>query len=180
VNGVYWGEECQFTLLLPQATVPPSKSSQSLRATSAEEDRTTTKNLTILYLSFEPEAIDLQASPNYSMSFDLKRWLDSEQQVGSQHRIIEADSLEQAHTLARIWELDVVILDGDRIIEPIAYLRSLQESEYLAALPLITLDARTTEAANQIERLSVYPCLLPAEHRSIEDLMQVIQIATEA
>lgn len=180
VNRVYWGEECQFTLLLPQATVPPSKSSQSSRATSAEEDRTTTKNLTILYLSFEPEAIDLQASPNYSMSFDLKRWLDSEQQVGSQHRIIEADSLEQAHTLARIWELDVVILDGDRIIEPIAYLRSLQESEYLAALPLITLDAKTTEAANQIERLNVYPCLLPAEHRSIEDLMQVIQIATEA
>ena len=151
-----------------------------MRATSAEEELTTTKNLTILYLCPEPEAIDLQASHNHSMSFDLKRWSDSEQQVGSQHRIIEADSLEQAHSLARIWELDVVILDGDRIIEPIAYLRSLLESEYLAALPLITLDARTTEAANQIEGLSVYPCLLPAEHRSIEDLMQVIQIATEA
>lgn len=180
VNRVCWGEGCQFTLLLPKATVPPNKSSQSLRATSAEEELTTTKNLTILYLCPEPEAIDLQASPNRSTSFDLKRWSDSEQQVGSQHRIIEADSLEQAHTLARIWELDVVILDGDRIIEPIVYLRSLQESEYLAALPLITLDARTTEAANQIEGLSVYPCLLPAEHRSIEDLMQVIQIATEA
>ena len=180
VNRVCWGEGCQYTLLLPQATVPPSKSSSSSRATFAEEERTTTKNLTILYLCPEPDAIDLQASYNHSMSFDLKRWSDSEQQVASQHRIIEADSLEQAHTLARIWELDVVILNGDRIIEPIAYLRLLLESEYLAALPLITLDARTTEAANQIEGLSVYPCLLPAEHRSIEDLMQVIQIATEA
>ena len=179
VNRVCRGECCQFTLLLPKATDPLNKLSFSSRATSAEEDRTTTKHLTILCLYPEPEAIDFQASHNHSMSFDLKSWSDNKLH-GSQHRIIEADSLEQAHTLARIWELDVIILNGDRIIEPIAYLRSLQESEYLAALPLITLDAQTTEAANQLEGLNVYPYLLPAEHRNVEDLMQVIQIATEA
>lgn len=176
VNCLVRSDRCQLTLLLPKAVT----SSLSSNPTVTDGDRTTRRNLTILCLYPEPEAIDLLVSSK-SKSFDLKSWSDnSQQQVDRQYRIIEADSLEQAHTLARIWELDVVVLDGYRIIEPVTYLQSLRESEYLAALPLITLDARTTEAANQIEGLNIYPCLLPAEHRSVEDLMQVIQIATEA
>ena len=81
--------------------------------------------------------------------------------------------------LARIWQLDAIVLDGYLIKNPLEYLRSLQESEYLAKLPLIVLDAKTSAAANQIESLNVYPCLVPAECRNIADLMQVIQIATE-
>ena len=104
----------------------------------------------------------------------------NEQQIDCQHRIIEADSLEQAHNLARIWQLDVIILDGYQIIHPKAYLRSLQESAPLSALPLITLRyEELPKQQNQIEGLNVYPCLLPVKHRKVEDLMQVIKIATE-
>ena len=63
-------------------------------------------------------------------------------------------------------------------MQPAKYLRSLLESEYLAVIPLITLDTRTTEAANKIEGLNVYPCLLPAQDCRVQDLMQVIEIAT--
>ncbi len=186
VTSLYLSNRCQFTLLLPQ-----DQTQQQLAGNSNINPKSLTKptnqNLTILCLYPELEVIDPQANHGSGANFDLKKWSSvpcltrsdtSEQQFDCQHRIIEADSLEQAHTLARIWQLDVIILNGYQIIEPAQYLRSLQESAYLAALPLITLDARTTEAANQIKGLNVYPCLLPAEHRSVADLMQVIQIAT--
>jgi hypothetical protein len=38
-------------------------------------------------------------------------------------------------------------------------LEKLSESQSLTSLPLVTLDARTTQAANQIKQLSVFPCL---------------------
>lgn len=146
----------------------------------------TKQNLTILCLYPEPEVInsDRPNTKNNGLDFNLKKWAEQdwsshpEQQIPCQHRIIEAEGLEQAHTLARIWQLDVIVLDGHQIATPTEYLHTLQESEYLAALPLVTLDTKTTEAANQIENLNVYPCLLPAQCRRISDLMQVIQIAT--
>ena len=143
------------------------------------------KNLTILCLYPELEVINPNAGNNHGLDFKLKKWAEQDwsnnnpEQLAFRHRIIEADGLEQAHTLARIWQLDVIVLDGYQIVDAPKYLRSLQESEYLSSLPLITLDTKTTEAANQIEGLNVYPCLLPAQCRSIKDLMQVIQIATE-
>ena len=112
------------------------------------------------------------------LEFNFKHW--AEQEWFNKHRIIEADGLLQAHTLARIWELDVIVLEGHKIADPKEYLRSLQNSEYLSSLPIVTLDTKTTEAANQIAGLNVYPCLLPAKCRSFKDLMQVIQIATGA
>ncbi len=179
VTSLYLTNHCQFTLLLPKDNTQHQQLASNSITNPADSTKTPNRNLTILCLYPELEAIDPQANHHNGSHFDLKSWSDnSEQQVDCQHRIIEADSLEQAHTLARIWQLDVIVLDGYQIIEPAQYLRSLQESEYLAALPLITLDGKTTEAANQIEGLNVYPCLLPAEHRSVDDLMQVIQIAT--
>jgi hypothetical protein len=171
----------QFTLLLPKNA---SNSDRQLSVNPAANPTSIEKakhNLTILCLYPELNVIDPQTHHRYGSNFDLKSWSEnSEQQVDCQHRIIEADSLEQAHNLARIWHLDIIILDGYQIIQPKAYLRSLQASEHLSALPLITLDTRTTEAANQIEGLNVYPCLLPVKHRNVEDLMQVIKIATKA
>ncbi len=173
---------CQFTLMLPQNKISPPQcrlSDNSTTNSSSTPQKTDNRNLTILCLYPESEATDPETNRDHGSNFNLKNWSDSnEQQTNYQHRIIEADSLEQAHTLARIWQLDVIILDSYQIVKPDIYLRSLQESEYLAALPLITLDTKTTEAANQIEGLNVYPCLLPAKHCSVEDLMQVIQIAT--
>ena len=142
-------------------------------------EKKTQKNLTILYLYPELEASDLRIDRE-ACRWDLLSCLSQGNRQFDRYRIIEADSLEQAHTLASIWQLDVIILDGYQIAEPTSYLRSLLESEYLSNLPLITLDARTTEAGNQLKRLNVYPCLLPSEERRIEDLLQVIEIATES
>lgn len=174
---------CQLALLLPKT----NSELATLAANPSQETENIAKaknNITILCLYPEPEVINPVSVNSSGLDFNLKNWAEQEwsnanqQQSDYRHRIIEADGLEQAHTLARIWQLDVIVLDGHQIAAPSEYLRSLQKSEYLSALPLITLDTRTTEAANQIEGLNVYPCLLPVECRSVRDLMQVIQIAT--
>ncbi|WP_036486167.1 hybrid sensor histidine kinase/response regulator [Myxosarcina sp. GI1] len=144
------------------------------------------KNITILCIYPEPEAID-ESLRSKNANFSLKYWSerdwttqlgdDSRQNV--RYRIIEAEGLEQARTLARIWQLDAIVLDSAAIANPQAYLQSLQQFSELAALPLIILDSQTSEVANQIPDLNVYPCFLPAKINSIKDLMQVIQIATK-
>ena len=169
----------KFTLLLPknktklQPALPKIEPTPQLSASNV--------SLTILCLYPELGIIDLQKEPRYNPNFDLKTWSDDYgRQTNYQHRIIEADSLEQAHNLARIWQLDAIVLDGYQIALPELYLRSLQEYEHLANLPLITLDVKTTEAANLIEGLNVYPCLLPTQQCNIDDLLQVIRIALES
>ena len=197
VQSMYGSTGCMFTLLLPKVDLPTeapsspggrfpaeiSSAGSHYKVTANRHDLH--KNLTILCLYPETEAIDRDLGNNHGLDFNLKKWAEQdwsdekEQKFLYRHRIIEADGLEQAHTLARIWQLDAIVLDGYQIVDPQQYLRSLQGSQYLSALPIITLDAKTTEAANQVEDLNVYPCLLPAQCRSIQDLMQVIQIATE-
>lgn len=181
ITTTYLPNYCQFTLLLPKKLGHNQLLDTTTSTTTLDLKEANLQNVTILCLYPESEATAPEANYSHSSRFNLKSWSDNnEQQRNYQHRIIEADSLEQAHTLARIWQLDVIVLDSYQIINPAKYLRSLQESTYLATLPLITLDTKTTEAANQIEGLKVYPCLLPAKHCRVEDLMQVIQIATGA
>ncbi|MDJ0591716.1 MAG: hybrid sensor histidine kinase/response regulator [Pleurocapsa sp. MO_226.B13] len=185
IDSEYWLNSCRFTLKLPLISFQPdflaAKNDRASESAPARPNR----SLTILCLYPEPEAIDATIGSNHGLDFNLKDWAEQDwsdysfPQSHSRYRIIEAEGLEQAHILARIWQLDVIVLDGYQIADSARYLRSLQKSEYLSALPLITLDTATTEAANQIEGLNVYPCLLPAECRSIQDLMQVIQIATD-
>ena len=180
VQSLYYGDRCQFGLLIPQSDNLESKLDRSLQTRQNDSSG----DLTILCLYLESEAVDSELLKQEGLNNNLKHWVEQDwsnydgQQLNYRHRIIEADGLEQARTLARIWQLDVIVLDGHQIANPDRYLRSLQRSEYLSALPIITLDTKTTEAANRIEGLNVYPCLLPAQCRSIKDLMQVIQIAT--
>ncbi len=97
-------------------------------------------------------------------------------------RVLEADDLEQAELLAQVWKPHVVLLDA-AMPDPIAYLRHLSEQTFLASLPLVTLDQATTQAANQIHGLSVFPCLAPLVEPSTSGklepsaLLQVIQVA---
>ena len=164
---------CQFTLLLP---IIRSGQISSQSATVSISDATVKRNLTILWINPEAEAISDGLDDRNSLN-DFEMPDDSKHSSNYRYRIIEAEGLEQAHTLARIWQLDVIVLEGHQLLDPLKYLQLLQTSEYLSAVPLITLDSKTTRVANQIKGLSVYPCLLPAKHRRIEDLMQVIQIA---
>ena len=131
------------------------------------------KRLTILHLYPESEITsNLKIIRNSDLNFALNEHLS-----GLNHRVLEADSLEQGELLARIWQLDAIVLDGSIIKEPLNYLRSLRELENLSSLPLVTLDAQTTAAANLVEGLSVFPCLLPEPESSLANLVQVIQIA---
>ncbi|MGC9523970.1 MAG: ATP-binding response regulator [Limnospira sp.] len=99
-------------------------------------------------------------------------------------RILEADDLNQAELLARIWHPDAIVLDNTNNVEdPVAFLQEFGEQEHLANIPLVTLDAATTAAANQIETLSVFPCLASQAHPNrpsevaTSALLQVIQVA---
>ena len=93
------------------------------------------------------------------------------------YRVIEADDLEQAELLAQVWKPHIVLLDA-AIPDPIEYLKLLGDCSFLASLPLITLDPLTTQAANQVQGLSVFPCLAPVTDTSESSaLLQVIQVA---
>jgi CheY-like chemotaxis protein len=92
------------------------------------------------------------------------------------YQILEADDLEQAELLARIWQPDVVLLDRG-IPDPVAYLKQLTQHPSLKSLPLVTLDGITTQEANQVTGLSVFPCLTPAQELGTGALLSVLQIA---
>ncbi len=97
------------------------------------------------------------------------------------HRILEADDLEQAELLARVWHLDVVLL-SEAIPNPEAFLQKLSQHPRLASLPLVTCDITTTQAASGLTKLSVFPCLIPSSNSSdrigkTDTLLSVLQIA---
>nr|WP_290223058.1 ATP-binding protein [Trichocoleus desertorum] len=101
------------------------------------------------------------------------------------HRILEADDLEQAELLARVWRPDVLLID--RAIPKLSsYFQDLAQHTFLASLPIITLTKAATQAANQVPGLSIFPCLAkssPSSTRPEQDnseaaaLMQAIQVA---
>lgn len=101
-----------------------------------------------------------------------------------QCRVLEVDDIEQADLLAQVWKPDVIVLDGF-IADPASYLRQLNQYAFLSSLPLITLTIDTTQAANQIPGLLVFPCLdlsIAQPHPSnpyqeSSALLKVIQIA---
>ncbi|MCJ8281368.1 MAG: hybrid sensor histidine kinase/response regulator, partial [Rivularia sp. ALOHA_DT_140] len=98
------------------------------------------------------------------------------------HRVIEVDDLEQAQLLARVWKFDVALLDVEM---PLAktYLEKIGQSKILAALPLVTRNVETTQAASKNSKLSVFPCLTQlGKHNNIDKekaptLLSVLQIA---
>jgi len=92
------------------------------------------------------------------------------------YRVLEADDLEQAELLAQVWQPDVVLLD-EAMPEPVAYLKQLSQHPSLKSLPLVTLEPTTTQAANQVTGLSVFPCLIAAPNRSIDALLPIIRSA---
>lgn len=109
---------------------------------------------------------------------DLTRLLHSHR-----YHVLEADDLEQAELLARVWKPNVVLLDGTPIDSAI-YFQQFSQQTFLSSLPLVTLNQETTQAANQVPGLLVFPCLaMPVSPAVVENatetsaLLQVIQIA---
>ena len=99
-------------------------------------------------------------------------------------RVLEVDDIDQADVLSRVWRPDVVLL-SDRAADPVAYFQQIQDCSYLSTLPMITLTAELTQAANQYPEITVFPCLDPAAPVSpmsrdagIPTLLEVIRVAT--
>jgi CheY-like chemotaxis protein len=129
---------------------------------------TQSKRLTILRLR-EP-------TTNYSLhALDLAF---SSQSSALNYRILEAEDVEQADIIARVWHPDVILLDGEDLSNPLEYLQNLSQQPALAALPLVTLDAKTTQAANQLPNLTAFPCLVDSGQESLEALLEVIKVAS--
>jgi signal transduction histidine kinase/CheY-like chemotaxis protein len=146
---------------------------QSLTRLGQHQELTKPRSLTILHLNPELEKKPSDLSLLSSDFTDILSLQHSE----LNYRVIEADDLEQAELLARIWHPDVVLLDSAKIADPLAYLQQLSLHSDLTSLPLVTLDHQTTEAANQVMGLSVYPCLAEDNSSKIAALLQVIQVA---
>ena len=97
-------------------------------------------------------------------------------------RVLEADDLGQAELVARIWRPDAIVLDSTSQLEnPLAFIEQLSQSRNLGSLPLVTLDPATTQLANQVKGLSVFPCLASGSSDGTglvaSALWQVIQVA---
>lgn len=100
------------------------------------------------------------------------------------YRLLEADDLDQAELVARVWQPHVVLIDC-QTSAPEALLNLIPDYTALASLPFVTLDAETTQILSQMPNLAVYPCLLPGQvppNQSVEklevaSLFQAIQIA---
>ena len=97
-------------------------------------------------------------------------------------RVLEADDLEQAELLARIWKPHVILYDC-AISNPLCHLKQLSQHPNLAALPIVTLDPETTRIANQVPELNVFPYLTSDRLRSASGgwksttLLKVLQVA---
>lgn len=93
------------------------------------------------------------------------------------YRFIEANDLEQAGVLVQLWHPQVILLDTIDFPEPETYLRQISKQPSLAALPIVTLGTEITELANQVDTLSIFPCLVPHYEQNIAALIEVIQVA---
>ncbi|HBK22372.1 MAG TPA: hypothetical protein DDZ60_07675 [Planktothrix sp. UBA10369] len=104
-------------------------------------------------------------------------------------RILEADDVNQAAMISRIWHPNVMVLERDTSMQnPSHLLNDISEQESLACLPIVTLDQITTQVANQFENLSIFPCLANSPEDLIKNqnfplsisstLLEVVQIAT--
>ncbi|MBW4442346.1 MAG: response regulator [Plectolyngbya sp. WJT66-NPBG17] len=125
---------------------------------------------TLVILRLSPTRYGELHRSGTSAKIDLNALLHSHN-----YRVVEADDLEQAELLAQVWKPNIVLLDA-AVPDAIGYLKLLGNCSFLASLPLVTLDPITTQAANQVPGLSVFPCLAPVSETS-EALLQVIQVA---
>ncbi|MEM1367013.1 MAG: ATP-binding protein [Cyanobacteria bacterium P01_H01_bin.15] len=94
----------------------------------------------------------------------------------NRHRILEADSLEQAALICCVWQIDVVILDAV-LSEPFVYLSRYASFAELAELPLIVMESTAIAAANSLKNLSVFPCLLENTLNPSADFWSAVHIA---
>ncbi|GAB4438686.1 MAG: hypothetical protein OHK0035_28070 [Cyanobacteria bacterium J069] len=127
--------------------------------------------LTVLHLRLSPQPL---AADGLSVSELLH---------GYPYRVVEVTDLDQADLLARVWKPHVVVLEGS-LPNPVHYFTHLSQHTILGTVPMITLTPETTQSANRVPGLTVFPCLAPLTpldpFGNVEEsaLFQVIQVAS--
>jgi hypothetical protein len=96
------------------------------------------------------------------------------------YRAIEADDLEQADLLARVWHPDAVSIDRMNLDDPLSYLQQLSSYPTLAALPILTLDPKIAEVAERVSQLRVFSWLVPQSSQYPAPVLQMLQLAAGA
>ena len=142
--------------------------------------------LTILQLNVET----LPQNCSEQFHRQHREWLDRMNGILHQHgcRILEAEDLDSAEVLGRIWQPHAVLLMPYRANESPSdsggsermedFLRQVIQMEPLVSLPLITLDSYTTQVANRVvasarnTEMQVFPCLA-AETSTVEAVCEV-------
>ncbi|MBD2324891.1 MULTISPECIES: histidine kinase dimerization/phospho-acceptor domain-containing protein [Desertifilum] len=156
--------------LRPSLPTPPMLSPQK-----------SSPHLTILYLSPVDPHLDAKSDRALKKSeLDEALTGDFSAIPHCDRRIVEVDDLDQAELLTRIWKPNVLLLNDAGLANPLDYLQQLSQHPALASLPIVTLTQETTQAANQVSDLSVFPCLISPDSQSISStLLQVMQVAAE-
>ena len=167
--------QTEYILLSPQEQIKPEILTQyfpPLTSQNSSQPYCSGQKLTMLRLCLASEESNVTTS-EIDFLFD-------DPAVNLCHHIIEADSIEQANILARIWQIDTIIWDNGCLELPLEHLRSFSTFPNLAQIPIVTLDEKTTAAANQFNNLNIFPCLVPINEQNITELMQIIQNAAMA
>lgn len=160
----------------------------------AENLVTPPTTLTVLRLSpFDPEyrEFDERSPEEHSngLSDQLNRLLTSglNPSASYHYRVLEADDLEQAELLARVWHLDAILLDSaHHLPNPSLFIQQFSQYPALAAVPLVTLDRKIALSASQVPGLTVFPYLKPVHGSDKADqaiwpnateLLQAVEVA---
>lgn len=83
-----------------------------------------------------------------------------------QHRLLEADDLEQAALLATVWHPDLLLVRGDTLTDPSAYLAQIKAYPELASRAIVILNVTDPTPWLQTDDLNVFPYQL----NQIEDV----------
>lgn len=97
----------------------------------------------------------------------------------SRHRLLEADDLEQAALLATVWQPDLLLLRGDTLADPIAYLAQIQAYPELAQRAIVTLNFSPPATLVQTLNLRVFPYQLKTAADASPFLSYLQQVATD-
>ena len=187
--------QCNGFLTLPVKGNSLEKTLEGLMQDPEEESLATPPTtLTVLRLSpFDPEYRDLDGrSPedhSNGLSDQLNRLLTSglNPSASYHYRVLEADDLEQAELLARVWHLDAILLDpAHHLHNPSLFIQQFSQYPALAAVPVVTLDRQIALSASQVPGLTVFPYLQPvhgsdntqeAQWPNVTALLQAVEVA---
>lgn len=108
------------------------------------------QGITALYLGADLTLTNPAAYPT-SLSGQLNNLLHTHH-----CHVLEADDLDQAEMLARVWKPNVLLI-GTVSIDPLTYLQQLSDHEFLATLPIVPLMPEFVFFADQVPNLRLFP-----------------------